>query len=955
MFGKLKYWIVFIFCLAIVGSIFLIPQVNINYNVTEYLPDDSKTKEALVVLDSEFGQNGYLQIMIENINDVDIVEIKEKLFIDNVKNVETEYKDKKVLFKITLENNDYDETSQTVVREMIEYLDTLNYDYYINGQAFLTYNYNLMIKEQIPKIILFLIPIILLILTITTTSFFDPLLFALIVGISIVLNMGTNAFLPNVSYMTHAISAILQFAICMDYSIILLHRYRDCRKEGLEVALALKKAWRSSLVPIIASSLTTVAGFVAIMFMRYKIGLDVGIVLSKGVLLTLITVIFLMPCLILVFNKVLEKGHHKQLLQRNEKYNHFLYKTRYIFPIIAIILIAGGAYFQSKNDFTYSDNTFSREGELMVVNDTKIRDSFGINAKMVILLDKDIDTSDICTELEEVNIDEKTYIKDSISFTKQMDRDELSKFTKEYGLTDSDINSLFKIINNKDITKLTVSLEDLSKYLIEVQKINNSMSSDEMLEYLEFFYSGEINNIEMIYQLLASEKISLLEIITFLETEYDYEQMSSIFGGILSTSDIMQAYNYLHKSKITIKEFIDFNNDFLSTQLDITSMAMVLNNSVETQDIEMLYGMFGRITMSIKEIIIYMNRPLTALEMKNIFANIDGNIIDYAYEELKNDNVLLEGDKTSIKVLIPFIENNFSEYLDEQARALFTSFNNQMVLFGEYEAKINILDDISGLTDFIDEFDLSSLSAYQNIDNALIKDEFVGIKYQRIILTIDLPEENETSFSYYELLNDKLDTLIPEEHYVIAQTLSVLDIKNTSSNDYLVAMIISIVLVFIIIMISFKSLAIPMILIVLIEGAIFINMSIPALIDQKLLFMGYLIVSCIQLGATIDYGILMSNRYITNRKEHSRKESMALAIKESMTSILTSGSILTVAGLLLGVISDVPIIAILGRLIGIGAIISVTIVIVVLPQVLYIADGFIAKTTFKSGFKLKSK
>ncbi|NLD26921.1 MAG: MMPL family transporter, partial [Acholeplasmataceae bacterium] len=150
-------------------------------------------------------------------------------------------------------------------------------------------------------------------------------------------------------------------------------------------------------------------------------------------------------------------------------------------------------------------------------------------------------------------------------------------------------------------------------------------------------------------------------------------------------------------------------------------------------------------------------------------------------------------------------------------------------------------------------------------------------------------------------------------------------------------------MVFIIIMLSFRSLIIPAILVILIQGAVYVNMAIPVFTKEPLVFIGYIIISCLQLGATIDYAILLTHRYKENRKEHPKRKSLFYALEESVNSILNSGLILASAGFVLAMVSSIPVVASMGRLIGFGATVSMLLVVLILPQLLYLADGLIIR------------
>jgi predicted RND superfamily exporter protein len=261
-------------------------------------------------------------------------------------------------------------------------------------------------------------------------------------------------------------------------------------------------------------------------------------------------------------------------------------------------------------------------------------------------------------------------------------------------------------------------------------------------------------------------------------------------------------------------------------------------------------------------------------------------------------------------------------------------FENSLPLMAMVEKAVSVTAPLSSV-------DLNTLGILEGIDSSAIDSRFVGKGYQRIILSLNMAEEDQSSFDYVTLLESQIKKEVTGAFHIISRTSAVMEIKDMSDRDYVITTIISILAVFLIIMLSFRSLVVPIILIILIEGAVFINMAIPALSHEPLIFMGYIIVSCLQLGATIDYAILITHRYRENRRIHDQKQSMFMTIDESFGSIVTSGLILTVAGFILALVSRIPVIASMGRLIGFAGAISMTLVLIALPQVLYLSDGWV--------------
>ena len=286
--------------------------------------------------------------------------------------------------QVVLAESDYSARTQEAIGDIVKRLDEAGYNYYMSGQSYLTYYFNQMVKKQLPRILLIIIPIVFLILTLMTTSFIEPALFAVVTGVAIVLGMGTNIIFPEISYLTYAVSPVLQLALCMDYSIIMLSRYLHYRKQNLSRNEALTKAWKTSLVPVLASSLTTVAGFVAIMFMKYRIGADVGLVLAKAILFSLITVIFMLPALIILFDKLIEKTSHRSffsLLKKTEGlkagYNKYIFRSRFVVPALALVIIGVAFFLQLNTKYIYSDTAPTYDLKEIKESRDNIKDNFG--------------------------------------------------------------------------------------------------------------------------------------------------------------------------------------------------------------------------------------------------------------------------------------------------------------------------------------------------------------------------------------------------------------------------------------------------------------------------------------------------------------------------------------------------------------------------------------------------
>ena len=929
MFDKLKYFIIFIFILFTIFACFFIPKTKINYDPLYYLPDNSKTKEAYEVMKNEFGDNGTLYVFINYVNNDDILIIRNKLFIDGVKNIDYRINDNKVLYNLILSEGDYSKEATNIIKNVINILDNGSYQYYLNGQSYLTYLYNKTINEQIYKIILWLLPVILLILFLTSKSYLDPILFITVIGISIILNMGTNALLSNVSYMTHSIAATIQLAVCMDYSIMLLHIYQNVKEKEKDCKIAIQIAWKTSFIPIVSSALTTVAGFVAIMFMRYKIGLDIGLVLAKGVLLSLITILLLLPCLILIFDKLLTKTLHKSWIIKEKKQKLNFKKLRFITPIVSLLIIITAFFIQNNNKFLYSENTMTNLMPQITESNHAIKTYFGHNSQAVLLIDEDVDATNLITKLENVKFDNLSYLKFVYGLDKQLTEEMLLELVKDYQVSRSEINFLMQILQ-----KNSISLRELTSLLINLKK---PMRGEEMHHFVNSFITLDIANLAFIYQIINTDLLTIEELITFITKDFDKESLQ----GFFREEDLTVMFNQLGKNQIKLIEAIDYFYLNFNTAYDIDTLMMVLKNSVSRNYIEDVLNFKKIDKISVKDFtsILLLDYPKEDLTI--FLQEIDDALIGNIYQAM-NDRNLLRDSKTSINDFSLFTLANYEQMISAEYKTMLEGLVSKMTMLERINAEIKLISSNKEMLDKFNQVNLTRITNSLNIDVSLITKEFVANKYQRLILNVNLPEESEISFTYFAKLEEVIKNNI-DDYYFISRSTSVMEIKETSQYDYFLASMISIVIIFIIILISFRSVTIPVILVLLIQGAVYINMAIPALLGEELMFIGYVIVSCIQLGATIDYAILMTHRYTTNRKQHDKNESMYLAVNQSKSSILTSGSILTIAGLSLTFLSSIPVIRSMGRLIGIGGFISMLMVILILPQILYLNDKIIIK------------
>ncbi len=645
--------------------------ISVNYDMNDYLPSDSASTKAIDTMEEEFdGGIPNMRVMVKDVTIPEALEYKEKiaaadgvtdiLWLDDSEDVtqpldsmdsdtvEQYYRDKSALFTVTVSADKRIEACEAV-REII------GDDNAMSGSAVMTAAATESTVKEIPVIALFGILFAVLVLFLTTTSWAEPVIIMIGLGIAVIINAGSNIIFGEISFVTNAAGKILQLAVSLDYSVFLLHRFVEYRREMPDVKEAMISALCSSTSSILSSGLTTVIGFLALCVMRFRIGPDLGLALAKGIAISLLTVFILMPVLILSAYKWIDRTQHRSFMPPFHKFGRAV--CRIMVPAVCIFVLAAVPSFMasSSNDFYYGASHI-----------------FGADT--------------------------------------QSGRD-VKQIEKTFGKSDT--------------------------YVLMVKK--GSLSAEKEL----------------------SEKLR--------------------------------------------------------------------------------------------------NLPQVR------------SIVSYA---------------DSVGVEVP------EQYLDSST--------------------------------------LSELSS----DN-----------YDRMIISVEADYEGEDTCSLVEKIRKTAEDEFPGEWLLAGEGVSTYDLKDTVTNDNTKVNLIAIGAVFAVLLLAMKSISLPFILVLCIEGAVWINLAIPYFTGSSVFYVAYLIISSIQLGATVDYAILFTDRYMGFRKTCGRKESIVNTVSAVTVSVMTSASVLMVVGFVMGAVSSHGLLAQLGMFLGKGTLCSLIAVLFVLPGTLYIFDGVIRKTT----------
>ena len=675
---KKQKWIESVFAAGCLFSLIAMLFVNVNYDLTEYLPDTARSHIGLDQMEAAFGYPGTARVMLKDVSLYEAKQYKDRLeavdgvdqilwcdstvniyagedFID-MESIEDYYKDGCAVMDVTFDEGDTSAKTAKAIEQMQAI--TGEKGYYV-GMAVQTKSLTENVESEMSLILTVAVIMIFAVLCITTNAWSEPFLFLLVMGVAILLNRGTNIFIGTVSFLTDNVAMVLQLATSMDYSIFLLDAFSREREGGLSEEEAMVRAVDDAINSIFASSLTTVVGFLALVSMKFTIGFDMGLVLAKGIVFSLLTVVFFMPAMILKFASMNERTRHRRFLPDFQGLSRRIYKARYASLALMLLLVPPAYVAQGMNTYLYGNSAVgASEGTKVYADDQVIVNTFG-----------------------------------------------------------------------------------RSNMLLALYPNTSSVREREMTEAIE-------------------------------------------------------ALPYVKS---------------------VTSLA----------------------------------------------------------------GTLPEG--------IP------EEFLPQS-------------LTGELHTQ----------------------------------------DWCRMLIYIRTKSESSQAFACTQELEEILTGYYPENSYLVGETPSTRDIRDTITEDNTRVNMLSLLGVFLVVMASFRSLVVPVLVIIPIEAAIFLNMAVPYLAGDTMVYMGYIIVSSIQLGATVDYAILLANNYAACRKKiPDKREACIQALSLSCTSIFTSGTIIVLAGYIIHFISSTAAIGDLGHLIGRGGLYSMVLVLTVLPALLVLFDRIVTDNEFE--------
>ncbi len=743
-----------LFALACVYSAISIPKVGVVNDLTEYLPESTETRQGLDIMNEEFTTFGTAKILVSNITYDKALALSKELeeikgisaasFYDEEDDtydsaeIRDYYQNASALYTLTFEEEQDTDLSQEAMVQVREKLD--GYSSYVYTTV--DKDDAASLKADMKVIVVIVIFIILVVLIFTSKTYMEIVIFLAVFGVAALLNMGTNYWFGEISFVTNAVGAVLQLALAIDYAIILFHRFME-EHEDKETIEAITVALSKAIPEISSSSLTTVSGMVALMFMQFGIGMDLGSVLTKAIIISLLTVFLFMPALIVMFSNAIDKTVHKNFVPTINFWGKIVVKLRYIGLPIFLVIVAGASVFSGRCPYIYDINSIesSKKNEFLASKE-RIEETFEVTNTMAIVVPRGDYESEgrILKRLEALE----------------------------------EVDTALGLAN--------VEVSDDGKYIL-VDKLGPRDFSE--------VAGVDLDLVRVLYQFYA----------------FDKEQYSAFMKN-------------LDDYRVSIIDMIDF---------------------------------------------IYQQKEKGGIE--------------------------------------------FDEEMSDE------------------------IDDL-----------------YKAVCDA--REQLEGETYDRLVFNLKGAVEGEETFKTIDHIRDiALDYY--DEVYVVGDATSNYDLSTSFQRDNVIISVLTALFVGIILLFTFQSAGLPFLLVLTIQGSIWINFSMPYLTQSTMYFLSYLVVSSIQMGATIDYAIVITSRYLDLRKEMpDRKKAVVESLNQSFPTIITSGTILTSAGFVIGYLTNNAVIASLGKVLGRGTLISIILVMTVLPQLLLVGDKLIDKTELTKAVKL---
>ena len=506
---KYRVTILILSVLLLIPSVWGYVHTRINYDVLTYLPEDIETMQGQEIMTEDFGIGAFSMLMVDGMEDKDVAKLKEQveqvdgvakvMWYDSVADVsvpqsmlpDTLYDiyntDQGTMMAVFFEGGtSSDETMEAVT----QIRKVTGEQCFLSGMSAIVQDTKELAEKETPLYVLIAVLLSVLVLALTMDSFFVPILFLLSIGMAIIYNLGSNVFFGEISYITKALAAVLQLGVTMDYSIFLMHSYEEqqVRYDG-DKERAMAHAISQTFSSVIGSSVTTIAGFIALCFMSFTLGKDIGIVMAKGVMFGVITCVTVLPSMILCCYKLIEKTKHRPLLPNISKISDKVTKKYLVYVVLLLVLLFPAIYGNNHTSVYYNLDESLPEDLPSVIANTKLKEDYKMNTTHMILVDSSLPAHEVNRMTKEIDkvdgvkwvlgLDElvgpgipSDMIPDSISSMLKNDQYQLLMVNSEYKVASDQVNrqieKIDEILDRYDENAMLVGEGPLTKDLITI-------------------------------------------------------------------------------------------------------------------------------------------------------------------------------------------------------------------------------------------------------------------------------------------------------------------------------------------------------------------------------------------------------------------------------------------------------------------------------------------------------
>ncbi len=720
-----------------VFSLFARSWVEVENDLTAYLPSGSKTKEGLEVMEKQFITYGSADLMVANISYAEAERLFEDLKqIEGVQSVAFDdttehYSKASALYSVTF---DYPETDDACLASLDAVRAALRpYDTYVSttlGDMSAE-----LIDKEVGMITAFVAVIVVVVLTFTSQTYAEVPIIGLTFITAAVMNLGTNFLLGKISFVSNSVTTILQLALSLDYAVIYCNRFKE-EHETHELRDAVVISLSKAIPEVGASSLTTIGGLIAMMFMQFKLGPDMAICLIKAIFFSLLSVFTVMPGLLMLMGELMEKTRHKNFVPKVPFVGRFAYATRFIIPPVFALVLVAAVSLSNRCPYVYGYDTL------------------------------------VTPRLNEMQIAEKM---------------------------------IAETFSHRAMVAVVIPGGDYS------------------------------------------EEQSLIR---------DYESYSQI-DSVTSIANADAIGGYKLADKLSPRQFAELMK-------------------LDYETVELLYAAYA----------------------------VHGQSYDKLISGISKYNVPLVD---MLLFVVDMVDEGYVTLDADQSQTL-------------NDAKAQMI---------------------------MGKQQLEGTDFDRMLVYLTLPEAGDETYRFTDTIRDVAQSHYPKgQVYVVGNSTNQYEFEKSFQVDNVVVNVVSILIVLAVLLFTFNSAGMPVLLILVIQGAIWMNFSYPTLVKKDVFFLTQLVVSSIQMGANIDYAIVIANRYMDNTKTMRPKEAIIEAMNFAFPTILTSGSILATSGILISFLTTECTINGIGDALGRGTIISIILVMFVLPQILILGGKIIEKTSF---------